>query len=165
MAEVAPQGGSSNATLSQRSIDVHPMVEELPELSPECPTKWARSQSAPVGPADDRLAAVVRKLQAIEGKIDSLNKKVVDTAESQIADLKNRLSKLEECVKHNTTQVKGYSKMLAMTLQRDNQGIGDCWSIGKVQGSQVSPEMLSALVTLSREAMKMYQSLYQPKDA
>ena len=41
-----------------------------------------RSQSAPVGPADDRPAAVVSKLQAIEGKTDSLNKKVVDTAES-----------------------------------------------------------------------------------
>ena len=85
----------------------------------ECPTKLAQSQSAPVGPADDRLTAVVSKLQAIEGKIDSLNKKVVDTAESQTVDLKNRLSKLEECVEHNTTQVQGYSKIMAMILQRD----------------------------------------------
>ena len=120
MDEVVPQGGSSNATLSQRSIDVHPMVDELPD-PPERPTKQARSQSAPVGPADDRLAAVVSKQQATEGKIDSLNKKVVDTAESQTADLKSRLSKLEECVKHNTTH---------------NQGIGDCWSIG--EGSRVT---------------------------
>ena len=165
MDEVSPQGGSSNATLSQRSTDVHPMVEELPD-PPERPTKRARSQSAPVGPADDRLAAVVSKLQAIEGKIDSLNKKVVDTAESQTADLKNRLSKLEECVEHNTTQVQGYSKMLAMTLQRDiTKVLETVGQLGKVQGSQVSPEMLSALVTLSREAMKMYQSPYQPKDA
>ena len=97
-----------------------------------------------------------------EGKIDSLNKKVVDTAESQTADLKNRLSKLEECVEQNTTQVQGYSKML--TLQRDiSKVLKTVGQLVQVQRPQVSSEMLSALVTLSQEAVKMYQSPYQPR--
>ena len=53
-----------------------------------------------------------------------------------------------------------------MTLQMDiTKVLETVGQLGKIQGSQVSPEMLSALVTLSREAMKMYQSPYHPKDA
>ena len=100
MDEVAPQGGSSDAPLSQRSTDVDPSLLQLVQQMTDLQLRSANCRP-------------------IEGKLDSLNKKVVDTAESKTADLKNRLSKLEECVKHNTTQVQGYSEMLAMALQRD----------------------------------------------
>ena len=50
------------------------------------------------------------KLYTLQQKLDSLGKKVEETAESQTADLKARLCRLEDTIESNCANVQTYSK-------------------------------------------------------
>ena len=154
---------SFNAALTCDNIVTHSHgIEQLPELPepPVRPTKCSRKASSPSCSEDK--SAPMSKLYTLEQKLDSLGKKVVETAESQTADLKARLCRLKDAIESNCANVQTYSKSLAVVLQ-DIAKVLDTVKLIQESGNGplMSPAMLSALITLSREAVKVP---YAPKE-
>ena len=156
--------GEKGVCLTARSHDCS-QVEELPE-PPLKPAKHSRTSTTPSCSEDKQCDKLMSKLCALEHKLDSLSKKVVDTAESQSADLKVRLSRLEDSIESNCANTQSYSKSLAVFLQKDISKVLD--TVRLIQetenGPKMSPVMLSALVTLSKEAVKLYEVPYRPQE-
>ena len=159
---------SFNAALTSDNIVTHSHgMEQLAELPepPVRPAKCSRKASSPSCSEDN--SALMSKLYTLEQKLDSLGKKVVETAASQTADLKARLCKLEDTIESNCANVQTYSKSLALFLQKDIAKVLDTVKLIQQSGNgpPMSPAMLSALITLSREAVKIYEVPYAPKES
>ena len=137
-------------------------LEDIPD--PPRPAKRPRLQSTPGPQHEDKFGQVLAKLQTLEAKVEGLNKKVVETAEHQAADIKIKLAKLGDSIESNTACIQDYSKSLAVVLQKDLAKLFDTMQQLKdnPNGPQMSPAMMSALLTLAQEAMKMYGRPYQP---
>ena len=133
-------------------------LENLPE---PVPVKRKCSFTS-TSPGEQSL--LLARLASLENKVDSLGKKVVETAVNQTADLKGKLSKLEDLMEVNCARVQQYSKTLAMVLQKDIGKVMDTVNLIRQtpQAPTVSQEMLKALLTLSQEAVKIYESPYKP---
>ena len=141
-------------------------LEDLPE-PPAKITKRARCPSEGVHlPAEDKLSLVLAKLQTLESKVEGLGKKVVDTAESQAADIKGKLARLGELIEGNTTSIQDYSKSLAVVLQKDLAKLFDTIQLMRdsPRAPPMSQAMMSALLTISQETVKVYETPYQPQN-
>ena len=149
--DVLPVPATSDTTPVMQGASTS-SLEDLPE-----PPTLKRKRSSPPSATPGEQSQLLSRLT-------SLGKKVVETAESQTADLKGKLSKLEDMVEANCVQVQQYSKTLAMLLQKDTGKVVDTVNLiqKSPQAPTVSQEMLKALLTLSQEAVKIYGSPYQP---
>ena len=154
-----PANGHLVQTVQNTSVS---SLGDLPQ--PPKPAKRPRTQSTP-GPQEDKLGQILTKLQSLEGKVDGLNKKVVETAEHQAAGIKNKLAKMTDLIESNTASIQDYSKTLATVLQSDLAKLFD--TIRQINDNpacpKMSPAMMSALLTLSQEAVSMYGKPYQPE--
>lgn len=148
---------SAAQTVDQPNPAITDPLGKLPE-----PPRSKRPRRSP----DSELQVegdLMRKLTSLEAKVDSLNRKVVDTAQEQSADIKKQLQRLEAAIESNTTAVQDYSKSLALVLQGDIAKVLDTVNaMGNTAGPRLSPAGLQALVTLSSETMKLYQQEYKP---
>ena len=128
-------------------------LEDLPEP----PAKITKRARCPSLPAEDKLSLVLARLQTLESKVEGLGKKVVDTAESQAAEMKEKLARLGELIEGNTTSIQDYSKSLAVVLQKDLAKLFDMIQLMRDSPSAhpMSQAMMSALLTISQEAVKV----------
>ena len=63
---------------------------------------------------------------------------MVDTAECQLADLKARLSRLEDTIESNCANIKSHSKSLTVFLQKDISKVMD--TVRLIQETENGPQ-------------------------
>ena len=103
-----------------------------------------------------------------QGSVDSGSASAVEdlcgsvaSTPSQAADIKGKLARLGELIEGNTTSIQDYSKSLAVVLQKDLAKLFDTiqqWD--SPCAPPMSQAMMSALLTIAQEAVKVYETPY-----
>lgn len=148
-------------------VDQQPVVTEFdspnPAVSlsalPEPPmSKRKRASTPELEREPGQEVDILKRLISLEGKVDNLNRKVVDTAQEQSADIKKQLQRIEGIVESNAAATQSYAKSLAMVLQKDIAKVLEtATTLEKAAGPKLTPAALQALLTLSSESMRLYQ--------
>ena len=95
------------------------------------------------------------QLAAMEAKLETLSKKVVETAEKQTKDLKSSFRDSLNTVKGD---LQIYERELKTCLQRDlNSAVDRMEELLKL-GNKLSPKLIHALCVMSMEVAKMNDS-------